>query len=190
MSIEASAAGSARASVPTLTSRGANYRSVCRVDAVGEIADPGAVDDRGHIENLIARYTHLLDGGDWDAFGELFAEGDWVLPSTDFGQDLVLRGPEVTAWMHATIHRYADGTPMTNHVTTNLHIEIAADGRTAETSSYLTVFQAVPPGFPLQAIFCGRYLDRFAKTDRTWRFARRKIVAVSLGDMRAHVIGP
>jgi hypothetical protein len=147
------------------------------------------VDDRGLIENLITRYTQLLDGGDWDAFGDLFAHGDWVLPSTDFGNDLVLRGRAVTTWMHETIHRYEDGTPKTNHVTTNLHVEIAAAGRTAETSSYLTVLQAVPPDFPLQPIFCGRYHDRFVKTDGIWRFARRRIVAVSLGDLSRHVIG-
>ena len=147
------------------------------------------MDDARLIENLVYRYTRLLDGGDWDAFGDLFAHGEWVLPSTDFGRDLVLRGTEVTEWMHANIHRYDDGTPRTSHVTTNVHVEVAPDGRAAEASSYLTVMQAVEPTLPLQAIFAGRYLDRFARCDDGWWFARRTIVAVSIGDMHAHVIG-
>jgi len=145
------------------------------------------MDDARQIENLVYRYTQLLDGGDWDAFGRLFDEGDWILPSTDFGKDLVLRGEAVTRWMHETIHRYDDGTPKTNHVTTNVHVEVDA-GTTGTASSYLTVFQAVPDDFALQAIFCGRYHDTFAKRDGEWRFASRKIVAVSLGDMSRHVI--
>jgi 3-phenylpropionate/cinnamic acid dioxygenase small subunit len=147
------------------------------------------MDDARLIENLIYRYTHLLDGGDWDAFGRLFDEGEWILPSTDFGQDLVLRGEAVTRWMHDTIHFYDDGTPRTNHVTTNVHIEVGPDGATGAASSYLTVFQAVPDDFPLQPIFCGRYYDTFAKRAGEWRFSSRKIVAVSLGDMSRHVIG-
>lgn len=145
--------------------------------------------DARQIENLVYRYTHLLDSGDWEAFGGLFAHGEWVLPSTDFGKDQVLRGAEVTGWMHANIHRYADGTPRTSHLTTNVHIEVAADGTTAAATSYLTVMQAVDPTLPLQAIFCGRYEDAFAKRDDGWWFARRRIVAVSIGDMHAHVIG-
>ncbi len=137
------------------------------------------MDDRGAIENLVYRYTHLLDNGDWDAFGDLFVEGEWVLPSTDFGHDETLRGAEVTAWMHAHIHRYEDGTPKTNHITTNVHVEVDPASGTAEGSSYLTVFQAVPPDFPLQAIFCGRYRDTFVRGANGWRFGRRTIVAVS-----------
>lgn len=146
------------------------------------------MDDARQIENLVYHYTHLLDGGDWDAFGGLFVHGEWVLPSTDFGRDLVLRGTEVTEWMHANIHRYDDGTPRTSHVTTNVRVEVAPDARTAEATSYLTVIQAVEPAVPLQPIFCGRYHDRFHKRDDRWWFARRKIVAVSIGDMHAHVI--
>lgn len=147
------------------------------------------MDDRSHIENLIYEYTYRLDGGDFAAVGELFADGDWVLPAeTDFGEGgLVLHGADrVREWLHANIWVYG-GSPMTNHVTTNVAIELGEGGETASARSYLTVFQGVPPDFPLQVIFCGRYLDEFARTDGAWRFTRRAIVAASVGDMSAHV---
>jgi hypothetical protein len=145
------------------------------------------VDDFREIENLIYRYTVLVDGGDWDAFCELFAEAELVAPAMG-----ALRGAaEVRAWLQANIRRYSDGTLRTSHATTNVLIEIDDHGNGAQATSYLTVFQNVPadvPGAPLQPISCGRYHDRFAKSAGRWRFVRREIVGVSVGDLSAHRI--
>jgi hypothetical protein len=48
------------------------------------------------------------------------------------------------------------------------------------------VFQAVPPDFPLQAIFAGHYQDRFEKTAGAWHFVERKISPDLVGDLRRH----
>lgn len=65
-----------------------------------------------------------------------------------------------------TLRVYDDGTPRTRHVTTNIIIEIDEEAGTASSRSYFTVFQALP-GFMLQAIASGRYLDYFGRQDGT-----------------------
>ena len=68
----------------------------------------------------------------------------------------------------------------------NVQIDIDASGEKATAQSYITVFQAVPPDFPLQAIFIGHYYDSFVKVDSGWRFARREISPDLLGDLSFH----
>jgi hypothetical protein len=46
--------------------------------------------------------------------------------------------------------------------------------------------QAVPPDFPLQAIFSGHYHDRFERIQASWRFVRREISPDLLGDLSRH----
>ena len=53
---------------------------------------------------------------------------------------------------------YADGTPRTKHVTTNLAIEVDEDAGTAVSRSYFTALQALPD-LALQPIVSGRYFD-------------------------------
>lgn len=50
-----------------------------------------------------------------------------------------------------TLIVYADGTPRTQHVTTNVAIEVNEQASTAVSRSYVTVLQALP-GLPLQPI--------------------------------------
>ncbi|MFT5351433.1 MAG: hypothetical protein ACI9MF_002256, partial [Gammaproteobacteria bacterium] len=54
---------------------------------------------------------------------------------------------------------------------------------TAKSQSYVTVFQAVPPDFPLQAIFSGRYRDSIENIDGSWRFRTREISPDLVGDL-------
>jgi hypothetical protein len=145
------------------------------------------MDDARIVENLVYRYTELLDGGEWDAFGQLFDEGVWVVPGAEPGHDLELRGADATQYLRDNIRLYEDTrTPKTNHFTTNVHVEV--DGDQATASSYFAVSQAVEPDFPFQPIFAGRYHDTFAKRDGVWRFARRTLVPVWAGDLSQHVI--
>jgi 3-phenylpropionate/cinnamic acid dioxygenase small subunit len=150
------------------------------------------MDDYREIENLIYRYALALDGDNWDSFGELFADAELVLTPAGSDEQLVIRGEEAVNRQRANCRLYSDGTPLTSHVTSNVLIDIDEDGLGASASSYNTCLQNVPaetPGAPLHVIFCGRYLDRFAKDNGRWRFVRRQIVGVSIGDMSAHVIG-
>lgn len=141
-------------------------------------------DDATIIANLIARYAELVDAGDFEGMADLLADagiGDGAAPS-------LLRGRESIAAMFArTTRRYADGTPRTKHITTNLVLEIEADTSQASARSYWTVLQAVEE-LPLQPILAGRYHDRFVRRAGTWRFAERRYFIDLVGDVGHHML--
>ena len=142
-------------------------------------------DDRGEIENLLARYCELFDGGDLEGYAELFSDATM---SNQFG---TLTGAEgVRDFQKEFGLFYEDGLPHSRHVTTNLHIEIDAQGRTATARSYVTVFQALPD-LPLQPVVAGRYRDVFESRGGAWRFAERRFTTDLVGDVSHHLlVGP
>jgi hypothetical protein len=79
-----------------------------------------------------------------------------------------------------------DGIPHTKHVMTNVQIDVDESGSTASAQSYVTVFQALAPDFPLQAIFIGHYHDVFTKAAEVWRFQSRIISPDLIGDLSRH----
>jgi hypothetical protein len=134
------------------------------------------------IENLIARYAFAVDDGEFGQLGDLLADAEFSLNGGP-----AVRGREaVERLARETLLTYDDGTPRTRHVTTNTIIEIDERQRTANSSSYFTVFQSLP-GFPLQAIAAGRYRDRFSERDGRWRFTRRLVTTSFTGDVSHHV---
>jgi hypothetical protein len=84
---------------------------------------------------------------------------------------------------------YADGTPRTKHVITNLTLDIDEAASTASGHSYVTVYQQTPE-FPLQAIFVGEYYDTFSLSAQGWAFTQREIRHSLIGNMRAHLKTP
>jgi 3-phenylpropionate/cinnamic acid dioxygenase small subunit len=134
------------------------------------------------IENLIASYAEFMDAGDFDALADLLADADFTLSSgeTLSGRDAVQR------LVNDTLRLYDDGTPRTRHVTTNVIVEVDEAAGTAGSRSYFTVFQALPD-FPLQAVACGRYRDRFERRDSGWRFVERQVSTDFLGDVSRHL---
>ncbi|MEV0759014.1 nuclear transport factor 2 family protein [Nocardia sp. NPDC050435] len=84
---------------------------------------------------------------------------------------------------------YADGTPKTKHVTTNVILEVDEEAGTARAQSYVTVLQAVE-GLSLQPIVAGRYEDQFFRRGAEWRFAERRFHLDLLGDVRRHLRRP
>ena len=136
------------------------------------------------IANLVYRYAELIDTGDFDGVGELFA--DAVVSAQ--GSDVQWRGTrEVTDMYVNSTRRYEDGTPRTKHVTTNLVIEVDDTRERATCRSYFTVFQQTDV-LPLQPIIAGRYHDRFERVDGTWRFAHRHMITDLVGDLSQHLL--
>ncbi|MXG26719.1 nuclear transport factor 2 family protein [Streptomyces sp. YIM 132580] len=134
------------------------------------------------IENLIVRYSHLVDDARFHEFGALFDEGDFVSGGT------VLRGSEeIVNLIASVLVVHDDGTLRTRHVTTNILIEVDEEYDRAEARSYYTIFQAVPGLLPFQPVAGGGYRDRFVRRDGTWRFARREITIDFTGDTRYHL---
>lgn len=136
------------------------------------------------IEQLMFTYADAIDGGDFEGIGELFARGRIV----DAEGNLQGEGRDgVKAIYERSTQLYEDGTPMTQHVTTNLAFTFDADGRGAGVRSRFTVVQQLPD-FPLQAIITGYYEDRFAWDEESgWHFTERKMRPKLLGDLSRHL---
>ncbi|MFF8910711.1 nuclear transport factor 2 family protein [Streptomyces olivaceoviridis] len=142
-------------------------------------ADPAS--SHRTIENLIARYAELVDDGDFAGLGRLLADATF----TGSGEP-VSGSDAIEKMFHDTLIVYADGTPRTQHVTTNIAIEVDEQAGTAEARSYVTVLQALPE-LPLQPVAGGRYHDRFERRDGRWRFVERRVRINLVGDVSRHL---
>ncbi len=149
-----------------------------------ESREESRADARTEIENLMYRYAEAIDGGDFEAIGELFSKGRMLGPGGEVSGE---GKKQVIAIYDRSTKVYEDGTPKTQHVTTNLHIEFAADGRSAQVRSRFTVIQGLSD-FPLQPIITGHYSDQFAWTSEDgWHFTERWMRPVLLGDLSRHL---
>lgn len=138
------------------------------------------------IRNLLATYCRLMDGGDFDAVGRLFAQATIC---DDNGTVLATGADEVAALYASTTRRYPDGTPLTQHLVTNTYLEPTSGDRLVATSTYLVLMAT--PDLPLQPIITGTYVDTFARSampgDAGWRFAERRIGVGRIGDLSHHL---
>jgi len=135
---------------------------------------------RHEIENLIHTYAERMDLADFAGVGELLEEaryGAW-------GLDPIGGGAEVARLLARGVRLY-DGSPRTKHVTTNVIVELDPAADEARARSYFTVLQAVDG--PPVTIVAGRYHDRFALREQSWRFAERVIFMDLLGDLTRHL---
>lgn len=151
--------------------------------------------DSCDIKNLIYRYADHIDRGKLDDLAALFSGGR-LLAVTGDGAVTEIAGEQAILQMYKSFTRLYDdnGTPHTKHVTTNVMVDVAADGATATAQSYAVVFQAVDD-FPLQPIIGVRYYDTFAndtlaKDAGGWRFTERKIESHLFGDLSRHLLQP
>ena len=126
----------------------------------------------------------MIDSGDFDGIGELFAHA--MLGS---GDSAIRGGDELVSMLKRLVRTYEGGTTGTKHIVTNLVVEVAADRLTATAKSYITVMQARPPEFPLQMIASNRHFDRFERVEGVWRFTERVDVQDLAGDMSHHITG-
>ena len=148
--------------------------------ATGSGDGPGA----RAVENLIARYAELVDGGDFAGLAALLGQAV-------FGGegDAVVRGRDaIERTFRAMVMVYDDGTPRTKHVTTNVQIDVDEAAGTATSRSYVTVFQALPD-LALQPIVAGRYRDRFERHGSGWVFVERRFTTDLVGDLSHHLQG-
>lgn len=136
------------------------------------------------ILHLINDYCFKIDTGDIEGFAGLFEHGEWAVEGA---APIAGKQRHLEALSHLRI--YADGTPRTRHVTSNVDLTIAEDGLSAKGQCYVTVFQRTDE-FPLQVIFSGHYFDEFQCVGGAWRFRKRLIRYPLYGDMTAHLKVP
>jgi 3-phenylpropionate/cinnamic acid dioxygenase small subunit len=138
------------------------------------------------ISRLMTTYAELVDTGRWGEVGAQFADATYRIEHAVGGEVSVYRGAaEVQAFCEQT-RLYADGTPRTRHLITNVAIDVDDDRASATALSYATVLQQTDE-LPLQPIASGRYRDRFVRVEGRWRFAERVVTGFLLGDRREHV---
>lgn len=137
---------------------------------------------RDAISALIFTYAERVDAGDLAGVAALFHDATF-----GSAQGGTYRGSAaVLEVLSRLVILYADGTPRTKHVTTNLVIELDEVSAGATARSYFTVLQATD-GLPLQPIIAGRYHDRFVGDAGAWRFDERVITIDLVGDLSRHL---
>ena len=131
-------------------------------------------------------YTEALDGGAFEALGELFEHGSVTIEGGPHsGRQSA--GTAAVADMYRSIVALDDGVTGTRHFITNIFIEVDNAGRNAVGRSYFAVTQQTV-ALPLQLVACGGYHDRFEVIDDKWRFRARRIVCDQVGDLSQHML--
>lgn len=140
------------------------------------------------IKNLIYQYAHHIDAGDLDAVAAMFDQGRIVAVDGQ-GRDAPIVGAQAVLNLYRSFTRIYedDATPHTLHLTSNVLVEVGAQGDSASAKSYAIVFQALDT-FPLQPIIGVRYYDEFVRAGAGWRFAERRIDTHLVGDLSRHLL--
>ncbi len=133
-------------------------------------------DDVRAITRLMTEYARLIDSARFAEVAELFRDAEWF---GQVGYDAVLE------WFRTKVVLY-DGSPRTQHLVTNIDVEVGDDGTTASAHSYITVLHQIEPGTAPEIITSNYYDDVFVKVDGTWRFRTRRITRRLVGDMDRH----
>jgi hypothetical protein len=133
------------------------------------------------IRNLLGTYCEVMDAGDWEGLGGLFAHGRIA---DDKGRPIAAGAEAITGLWSAMVRRY-DGSPCTRHLVTGPIIDVDGDSATCR-SSFLVVQK--PPGGELRLVAAGRYRDRFEVVDGRWAFAERQFFLEQEGDMSQHMV--
>jgi hypothetical protein len=140
------------------------------------------VEPRGCILNSIYRYSKLVDDGDFQAVGELFRDGEYVIPSLG----LSLAGREIAQFFSERLKIYPDGTPHTTHANPNIMLEVEDGGDRASAWTSVLVFQLIET--EVRCIFSGWYEDDFEQVGDAWTWRRRTAYTRFAGDMSHHVM--
>jgi hypothetical protein len=142
-------------------------------------------DDWHAIHTLVMTYAERVDAGRFADAAALFEHATYRQEREVDGRPALITyygTAQVLEYMART-PVYADGTPRTRHVNTNVNIEL--DGDAATSRCYATVLQQTDT-LPLQPIATGRYVDRFEHVDGEWRFAGRLVTGFLAGDVSRH----
>jgi ketosteroid isomerase-like protein len=142
------------------------------------------MDDVQAITNVVCSYAEMLDAGDLDGLHRLFARTAVYSPGA---ADPLGGRDAIRSLIEDAVHLY-DGVPSTEHLVTNLIVEIDAGGASATARSYYTALQARPE-LPLQAIIAGRWHDRLEKDGDQWWLVERVIYADLFGNLTHHIKG-
>ncbi len=122
-------------------------------------------DDRLAIANQLGRFARILDGRDWDAVGEVFADD----VAFNYGDGAEQAG---IAAMRAQFSRFLDGCGPSQHLIGSIMIDL--DGDAATSRAYV---QARHQGLGNRSDRFldtnGEYVDHWQRRAEGWRIIRR-----------------
>lgn len=126
----------------------------------------GSFEDKFAIQELISRYNHAIDFGNYDAWVHCFTpEGVFEGSAGRFvGEAELKQFTEQFKTMRATL-------PNVRHCVLNTVTEV--EGDSAVASSYLQLLTTGQEG--VKVMFTGRYDDQLVKVEGTWRFREWKV---------------
>src|SRR5256885_15028545 len=133
------------------------------------------------VTSLIYAYSRLVDRGDFDAIGDLFARGTFTA-----GRNRVLVGAAVGERLRSRLRVYDDGPPHTAHLNPNVVVTFTDDLTHAYAWTPVQVLQEVDG--EIKCIYVGHYEDAFEREGSEWFFTSRAPVNELVGDMSAHVV--
>ncbi len=124
------------------------------------------------VTKVVADYALTYDAGDFERFSQLWAESARFTTVPDLGVlpiPMVGRSAIVAA-LESLWHQNV-GIAV-RHYTTNISVEVGADGRIVAASAMLAVSDSAGAGLPI-VHRSGRYDDVFVEEEGVWRFADR-----------------
>jgi len=127
------------------------------------------ISDRLEINDLLVRYSHHLDRGDWDGLRREVFTPDAVIDYSELGGSV--------GDLEETLAFLSSAMPMFKsyqHLVANSVVEIDGDEATARTICFNPmVFEK--PGGDEHVFYCGLwYVDRLVRTPEGWRIAARR----------------
>lgn len=142
------------------------------------------INDRDQIENLLHSYARGVDTGNLTSIAELFRHGS--ICGAD-GDPLAAGYDAVLAMYTSVVKIYPDcGTPKTQHVVSNLILDLESEDAANSTANY-TVLQQLPGG-NIECIIAGEYFSRFLKQDGQWQFHEHHMRNRITGDLSHHLL--
>ena len=152
------------------------------------------ISDRMEIQDLMVRYSHAVDTGDWDALDTVFTADALIDYSAMGGSKGGLK--ETKEFLASVM----PGFGAYQHLISNSSIAVDGDTATGRTMCHNPmVFKGEDDETPGPMMFCGLwYLDTFTRVDGQWRppwrtatgWRRRRRAVVRSGPLHATVKRP
>ncbi|MFD6162903.1 nuclear transport factor 2 family protein [Nocardia sp. NPDC060256] len=125
------------------------------------------ISDRLEIQDLMVRYSHAVDTGQWDQLDDIFTDDAHI--------DYTAMGGSVgdVAATKKFLAAMLPNFPAFQHLISNSSITVDGDTATGRTMCHNPMMLSGGDG-PPSLMLCGLwYLDTFARVDGQWRIARR-----------------
>jgi 3-phenylpropionate/cinnamic acid dioxygenase small subunit len=141
------------------------------------------------VRNLVVQYAYAVDSGDFAAVGDFYDGVTTRVFDADgapTGDEHTRTTAEVQRFYEEIITVDAAGRPNTQHLISNVQVDVAADCQSATARSTFTVLNQAAGG-AIEVIITGSYVDRFERLDHSWRLRERDEHMGLVGDLGHHL---